>query len=188
MNIRKIAYAMLSLSLVLIISGCFSSFLTGLKQDQEVVYHRMEDVTASYEAFSTNVSFFGDYREDFHESILENLYYETMLNTDSLVKTELTKYEDMVDDIMDEVKKLDSLCKDVYYPQGEVNNMCMNYQVMFEQVMNYFILDVEDYNESVTKYNDYQKSIGSNSYVEKYSTTKDYIDYNGDKIFEGKEE
>ena len=117
MNIRKIAYAMLSLSLVLIISGCFSSFLTGLKQDQEVVYHRMEDVTASYEAFSTNVSFFGDYREDFHESILENLYYETMLNTDSLVKTELTKYEDMVDDIMDEVKKLDSLCKDVYYPQ-----------------------------------------------------------------------
>ena len=82
----------------------------------------MSDVSTEFETFSTNVSHFGDYREDFHESVLGNLYYETMLSTDSFVKLELKKYEEMVDDIESSVSILDSLCKDVYYPDGDVNS------------------------------------------------------------------
>lgn len=185
---RKYAYYLLALGIVLIISGAFSSFLVGLKKDRELVVRRMDDVSSAYETFNTYVSFYGDYREDFHESILENLYYETMYNSDTLVKNEFVKYEKMVDEITDSVKELDALCKDVYYPEGNINSMCMNYSTIYEQVMNYFVTDVDDYNEIVKQYNSYQTSTNSNYYVKEYSTTKYYIDYNGDRVFEGKEE
>ena len=187
MKIRKIAYGMLAFSLILIISGCFSSFLNGLKKDHEIVMERMNDVDAAFESFSTKVSLFGDYREDFHESIFENLYYETLFTTDQFVKTEITKYEKMVDDITDDASTLAKLCDDIYYPDGTINSMCMNYKTMYEQVINYFVGDVEDYNEVVKKYNAYQNSISSTSFVKEYSTTKNYIDYNNDKTFDGKE-
>ena len=58
---------------------------------------------------------------------------------------------------------------------------------MYEQVINYFVLDVDDYNENVKKYNEYQITISSTSSIKEYSTNKKYIDYNGDKTFEGKE-
>ena len=185
---KKYIYYILALGLVLVIAGGFSSFLNGLKADRELVARRMEDVSSVYEAFNTDVSLFGDYREDFHDSILENLYYETMYNSDTLVKNEFIKYEKMVDDITDSVKALDTLCKDVYYPQSNINNMCMNYPSIYEQVMNYFVVDVNEYNEIVKDYNSYQNTNNSTYYVKEYSTTKDYIDYNGDKVFEGKEE
>ncbi|MBQ3308123.1 MAG: hypothetical protein IJG68_08050 [Bacilli bacterium] len=187
MKIRKFAYVLLTFGMIMIISGGFSSFLVGLKKDQELVYRRMEDVSAMYETFNTQVSLFGDYREDFHESVLENLYYDTMFPTDNLVKEEFFQYEEMVDEIGDSVKELDRLCKDVYYPKGEINNICLNYKIMYEQVINYFVLDVEDYNENVKKYNEYQASISSTSSIKIYSTNKKFIDYNGDKTFEGKE-
>ena len=185
---RKLAYFLFTLGLILIIAGSFSSFLNGLKSDREMVMRRMDDVSGAYEAFNTNVSFFGDYREDFHDSILENLYYETMYNSDTLVKNEFVKYEKMVDEITENVKELEPLCRDVYYPNGSINSMCMNYPSIYEQVMNYFLIDVEEYNEIVKQYNAYQNSINSNYYVKEYSTTKNYIDYNGDQVFEGKEE
>ena len=79
------------------------------------------------------------------------------------------------------------LCDNIYYPDGAINSMCMNYKTMYEQVINYFVGDVEDYNEVVKKYNAYQNSISSTSFVKEYSTTKNYIDYNNDKTFDGKE-
>ncbi len=188
MFIRRISYFMLFLGMILIISGGFSLFLEGLQKDREAVVHRMSDVSTEFETFSTNVSHFGDYREDFHESVLENLYYDTMLSTDTFVKQELKKYEEMVDDIESSVSILDSLCEDVYYPEGDVNSMCMNYKSMYELVVNYFVLDVDDYNFNVGKFNDYQKSNLLNTFIREYSTTKKFIDYNNDGVFEGKEE
>ena len=185
---KKVAYIMLSIGIVLVISGAFSSFLNGLKKDRELVVRRMEDVSSSYETFSTSVSLYGDYREDFHESILENLYYETMYATDSFTRQELKKYESMVDDITAQVDTLEVLCKDVYYPDGSINSMCMNYRTMYEQVVNFFVSDIENYNEVVNKFNNYQTSINSSNLVKEYTTTKNYIDYNGDHIIEGKEE
>ena len=39
------------------------------------------------------------------------------------------------------------------------------------------------------KYNEYQKSLNNISYqIEKYETKKNYIDYNNDSVYDGKEE
>ena len=185
---KRLASYLCVVGLVLIISGFFSIYLNGLKEDREKVLARMGDVTSEYEKFNTNVSLFGDYREDLHESVFENLYFETMYPSDQLVKEELKKYEDLVDEIELSVNVLNDLCDNIYYPKSDVNNMCHNYKTMYEQVNNYFVYDIEDYNENVKKYNEYVNTNSLLTTIKKYDTSKKYIDYNGDKKYDGKEE
>jgi len=185
---KKIGYYLLAIAFVLIISGAFSAYLIGLKKDRDEVLTRMGDVSSEFEKFSTSVSLYGDYREDLHESVFENLFLETMFSSDHLVKAELKKYEGMVDDIELSANVLDDLCVNVYYPKSDVNNMCKNYKTMYEQVVNYFVADIKDYNENVEKFDQYQKANNLNQVVKKYETTKKYIDYDGDKKYAGKEE
>ena len=185
---KKLATFLCVAGFVLIISGFFSIYLNGLKVDREKVLTRMGDVSSEYEKFNTNVSLFGDYREELHGNIFENLYFETMFEKDSQYKKELKKYEEMVDEIKLSVNVLDDLCDNVYYPKSDVNNMCRNYKTMYEQVNNYFVYDINDYNEQVKKYNEYINTNNLLTTIRKYDSNKKYIDYNGDKKFDGKEE
>ena len=75
----------------------------------------------------------------------------------------------------------------VYYPDGKVNTKCSNYKLIYEQVVNYFVSDINVYNENVKKYNEYQKNNNSDLRVDKYKTSKVYIDYNNDNEYDGKE-
>ena len=188
MNMKKLIYIFFTLGFVLLISGGFSSFLINLREDHQEVLRRMDDVSAIFEGFSTNTSIFEDYRDNLYTDVLGNVYYETMYSTDDAVKEKLDEYESIVDDLSKDTKKLDKLCGSVYYPEGEVNNMCVNYASIYEQVVNYFVTDINTYNENVQKYNEYQKAINSTLIVSKYKTKYQYIDYNGDKVFDGKEE
>ena len=188
MNTRKLAYLFLSISLVMIVAGSFSSFLIGLREDHQRVLRRMDDVSGIFEGFSTNTTMFEDYRDELYTEVLGNVYYDTMYKTDETVKGKLNEYEAIVDGIKKDTKKLDSLCKHVYYPDSEVNKMCINYKSIYEQVVNYYVTDIHTYNDNVEKYNAYQDTIKKDLKIKKYHTVYDYIDYNGDKIFDGKEE
>ena len=187
-NINKLAYGILCVGLILLISGCFSSFLISLQNDRNEVLRRMDDVGAEFEAFSANTSIFEDYRDELYNEVLGNVYYDTMFYTDDNVKNKLSNFENLVDELEKSTKKLDKLCGNVYYPKSDVNNKCSNYKSIYEQVVNYFVTDIKVYNDNVNKYNDYQKSINGVLLVEEYKTDKKYIDYNGDNIFDGKEE
>jgi hypothetical protein len=103
------------------------------------------------------------------------------------IKNRLSNYESLVDSLEKNTKKLDSLCDDVYYPDSTVNSKCSNYKSIYEQVVNYFVSDIALYNKNVKTYNEYQASNNSLLSVESYNTDKDYIDYNDDKVFDGKE-
>lgn len=184
---KRLASIFFCLGLVLIISGSFSSFLSSLKNDREEVLRRMDDVSLEFESFSANTTAFENFRDELYNDVLGNVYYESMFQTDNIVKEMMSNYENLVDQLTRSTKKMDSLCN-VYYPKSEVNNMCINYKSIYEQVVNYFISDVNTYNNNIKKYNDYQKSNGTTLFVKDYSTDKKYIDYNGDKVFDGKEE
>ncbi len=187
MNVRKLSYMFLSIGLILIISGGFSSFLINLREDHQQVLRRMDDVSSIFEKFSTNTSIFEEYRDELYTEVLGNVYYDTMYKKDNDVKDKLYEYEDIVNEVSDSTKELDSLCGNAYYPDSEVNNMCMNYKSIYEQVVNYYVTDINTYNENVTKYNDYQDVINSDLKVKKITTNYKYIDYNNDKVFDGKE-
>ena len=148
----------------------------------------MVEVTDQFEDFSTNTSLFETARDNLYAEVLSNLFFDTMLQNDQNVKTLLSNYENMVDEITKQVQGLDKLCNDVYYPDGSVNNKCSNYKVIYEQIVNYFLSDINVYNENIKKFNEYQKSINSPIALKEYSTNKKFIDYNNDKEFSGKEE
>lgn len=188
METRKISYILFAVSFVMIIAGGFSSFLIGLREDKELTNKRMVVVSDQFEDFSTNTSLFENVRDNLYVEVLSNLFFDTMQQNDENVKTRLSNYENMVDEITKQVKELDKLCNDVYYPDSSVNNKCSNYKVIYEQVVNYFMNDINIYNENIKKFNEFQKSINGQVVLKEYSTNKKFIDYNDDKEFAGKEE
>lgn len=188
MNSRKIAYIMMTLSFIMIISGGVSSFVISLKVDREETQNRMNDVADVFEVFSANTSVFESFRDDLYNTVLNNIYYDSMFTEDVNIKNKLSNYENLVDQLEKNTNELNKLCDDVYYPKSDINNKCRNYKSIYEQVVNYFVSDISVYNENVKKYNDYQASLGSLYKIDNYKTKKDYIDFNGDKKFDGKEE
>lgn len=188
MNCRRLAYVLMTLSFIMIMSGSVSSFVAGLKKDRNETYRRILVVNDEFEIFSTNTSVFEVYRDDLYQKYLGTFYFETMYQNDSVLKTNLSNYENIVDEIAKNVKQLDSLCKEVYYPDNEANSKCVNYKSIYEQVVNYFVSDIHLYNDYVKKYNEYGSNQENFSSISLYSTKKDYIDYNLDKKYDGKEE
>ena len=187
MKSRRIIMGMITLSFVLIISGGVSSFILGLQKDKEEIYSRISEVNNEFEVFSTNTSVFEKFRDDLYNIVLSNVYYDTMYDEDKNVKNKLSNYENLVDELTKNTKRLNNLCDDVYYPDGKVNTKCNNYKLIYEQVVNYFVSDINVYNDNVRKYNEYQKNNNSDLRIDKYKTNKVYIDYNKDNEYDGKE-
>lgn len=185
---KKIAYILMTIGFVFIMSGSVSSFVLGLQQDKRETYKRVGVVNDVFEEFSTMTSLFENSRDELYTVFLSNVYYDTMYDDDEVIKNKLKEYEKLVDDISIKVKSLDKMCSNMYYPSSEANNKCENYKLIYEQVNNYFVGDIKTYNLNVSKYNLYQKNNGSTLEISKYSTKKKYIDYNKDKKYDGKEE
>ena len=184
---NKMITGMVTFSFILIIAGGVSSFVLGLKKDQETILNRINYVNDEFEIFSTNTSVFENYRNELYNVVLSNVYYDTMYDEDKAVKNKLSNYENLVDELTKNTKNLNKLCDNVYYPDSKVNTKCSNYKLIYEQVINYFVSDINVYNENVKKYNEYQKNNNSDLRVDKYKTTKEYIDNNNDNEYDGKE-
>lgn len=187
MKNRNVAFVLMAIGFVMIVSGCVSSFVISLQSDREKMQSRMVLVNDEFEEFSTMTSLFEVERDDLYANILSNLYYDSLLQDDAVIKNRLSNYENMVDELSKKASKLSTLCDDVYYPDTNVNNRCNNYKSIYEQVVNYFVTDINLYNQNIAKYNEYQKGLGSSSVLNTYDTNKKYIDYNNDKQFDGKE-
>lgn len=183
---KKWAFIFLAVSLVLLISGGVASFLVSLKEDRELTLQRMVVVNDEFEDFSTSTTAFETYRDELYNNVLGVLYYDTMGNDDANIKNVLSNYEAMVDSLGKKAKSLDELCADVYYPDSSVNSKCNNYKAIYEQVVNYFVGDVVLYNKNIDSYNNFISSNGGTNVLKYYESEKDYIDYNGDKTFDGK--
>ena len=178
MKIRKIAYGMLTLSLVLIVSGGFSQFLLGLRNDKRETLNRMFYVNDEFEIFSTNTSVFEEYRDKLYEDVLEGMVCDSIVSGDKDIKNKLSNYENLVDELEGNTLKLNKLCEDAYYPDSSTNKKCMNYKSIYEQVVNYFVTDINNYNNNIKKCNSLISD--ENSKIKNYKTKKKYIDYNND--------
>lgn len=186
-KIRNFAFALLTVSLVMVISGTVCSFVVSLSADREETQKRMVVVNDSFDDFNESVSGFELERDTLYTESLSNIYYDSLANDDAVFKNKLNNYESIVDTIVKKVKTMDGLCNDVYYPDSSVNSKCSNYKLIYEQVINYFMNDVNLYNGAIKTFNDQQASVGSTLKLEEYKTTKKYVDYNNDGVFEGKE-
>lgn len=185
---RRLANVFLVLSIVFIISGGVSTFVLGLKVDRTETLNRMVEVNDVFEIFSTNTTAFENLRDELYTDVFSNLYYDNMFTDDGIIKSKLSNYESLVDELDKNAKSLKALCEDVYYPDGNVNNKCFNYKSIYEQVVNYFLSDINVYNNNIKEYNEYQTANNLTYSVKEYKTKKKFIDYNEDGVFDGKEE
>lgn len=183
---RKLGILLLTLSIVMIISGTVCSFVVSLKEDQEKTQARMVVVKDSFEEFNASVTAFETTRDTLYTESLGNLYYDSLMTDDVILKEKFSNYESIVDDVIKHVKKMDELCDDVYYPDSDINSKCSNYKLIYEQVANYFMEDVKLYNTTIKTFNEQQVAVGSTLVLIEYKTDKKYVDYNKDKVFEGK--
>ena len=188
MNMRKLAYLLMTLSFVLIFSGGVSSFVLGLQKDREVTFKRQCDVNDTFEVFSTNTTIFENFRDELYNGVLNTIYLDSMYEQDKVVKEKLSNYEQLVDELTKNTNELNQLCNGMIYPDNVTNTRCKNYKSIYEQVNNYFVVDINTYNQNIKKYNDYQESLGTIYRLRNYETERDFVDYNLDNHFDGKEE
>ena len=184
MKLKKCGLVVLMLSIVMIISGTVCAFVVSLKQDREATQARMLVVNDEFENFNQSVTVFEQEREVLYTQYLGNVFYETLANDDAMLKEKISNYESVVDGIGKQVKTMNGLCNDIYYPDSSVNSKCSDYKLVYEQVVNYFVSDVFVYNNTIKTFN--EQHAGSNKLIN-YETRKDYIDYNKDGSFDGKE-
>lgn len=187
MKSKKLAVAILMISIVMIISGTVCAFVVSLKADREATQARMLVVNDEFESFNKSVTSFEEAREALYTQYLGNVFYDTLANDDPMLKERISNYESIVDSIDKQVKTMNGLCKDVYYPDSSVNSKCQDYKLVYEQVVNYFVGDVGVYNNTIKTFNEQQAAVGSTLALVEYESKKDYIDFNKDGAFDGKE-
>lgn len=178
-----------TLGIFLIVVGMVTNFVTSLKTDKQEINKRMKVITGTYEVFKTNANTFSSLRDDLYTNVFSEIYYETLKENIAIYKTKLAEYEKSLEQIETEALTLQKNCRGVYYPEAEVNTKCTTYAKSYEEMVNYFVNDVTQVNNNIEEYNKYQtENATGNPLLEKYKTKKQYIDFNKDKKFEGKEE
>lgn len=186
MDFRKLSFTLMTLSFIFIMAGAVSTFVMGLQNDRNEFYKRINDIDNSFESFSTNVSAFGNIRDDLYSAVISNTHYENMFQDDVHVKNKLSNYEHLVDELTRNVNYLTTLCNDNDYFRDGVSDKCAKYKSIYEQVVNFFVSDINVYNNNILKYNEYQKALKKSYFIDFYQTDKDYVDYNNDSVYEGK--
>ena len=185
---KKLVVILSVLGGLLLLVGIGMWFIYSLKNDRRATLERMDEVVAEYRIFSGEIDSFNDMRNSLYTNVFENTYYDTMKDKDEEVKTTLTNYEAVVDNVEKSAKKLENLCGDIYFSNSSVNTKCKSFPSVYEQIIHAFLSDVNLYNSNIAKYNEYQTDSGSNEMLEEYKSSKKFIDYNNDNKYEGKEE
>lgn len=185
---KKLSILLFICGFLLIFSGVGIGFISSLKEDRTATLERMESVKVQYRTFSDSIDTFNDLRNSLYLNVFENVYIDTMATNDLAVKEMFSTYEESVNGVMNAVLELSNLCGDIYFFDNNINDKCSSYGNVYEQVVNAFVSDVSLYNGNISQYNEYQNGVENAIILENYTTNKDYIDYNNDKKFDGKEE
>lgn len=186
---KKTIIIVLSIVGSLLLLGLLGThFVNSLKKDREAMRKRIVEVKEVYSVYSGHVDAFNEIRNNLYSTVLDNVYYDTLASTDKSLKEVFANYEKEVDGVASVVSKLANYCEGVYYTDKSITTKCESYASVYEQIVNAFISDVDLYNSIIDTYNEGIEEGNTEGKLEHYKTSKKYIDYNGDKKYEGKEE
>lgn len=180
---------MILIGFLLIVIGIISYIIINYNSDQAEVRKRMETVRDSYEAFKTDVESFNSIRDNIYNSVItDNMYYQTLKDNDASFKELYKSYSDSLDKIDKDYMKVKDKCINVLHPEADVNNKCEAIVSSYEEVVNTYISDINSYNSLITSYNKWLSDTNSSdAKLEEIKLDRDYIDINGDREYNGKE-
>lgn len=178
-----------SLGVFLITLGLITNFTMNFNADKEEVSKRMQTVDKTYEVFKREASDFSNTRDNLYDNTFTELYFETLNLSINNCLIELEKYEKKLDEMGQIAEKLKKNCQDIYFPEADTNNKCQTYALSYEEMVNYFMNDIIQVNQNIEEYNKYNVENATGiAPIQKYNTTKNYIDFNNDKKYAGKED
>ena len=160
------------------------------KNGQNEMRSRMKEVEAGYTTFKNHITDYNNARDAIYKEAMQDMLYTTLKEKDAANKLLFQTYEGTVTLLDEDYKKLKDKCMDVLYPNVSVNNKCEAFLLGYEEAINTYVMDIENYNKNIDSYNTYLKD--TNNAVEvplvKLEKKKDYIDVDGNHIYQGKDE
>ena len=181
---------MILIGFLLIVIGIISYIIINYNSDQAEVKKRMETVRDSYEAFKTNVESFNSIRDNIYTNVFtDDMYYQTLKDSDASFKELFNNYKDNLDKIDKDYDDVKDKCINVLHPEADVNNKCEAIVSSYEEVVNTYISDVSSYNNLITSYNKWLSDTNSSdTKLEEIKLDRDYIDINGDREYNGRKD
>ena len=181
---------MILIGFLLIVIGIISYIIINYNSDQAEVKKRMETVRDSYEVFKTNVESFNSIRDNIYTNVFtDDMYYQTLKDSDASFKELFNNYKDNLDKIDKDYDDVKDKCINVLHPEADVNNKCEAIVSSYEEVVNTYISDVNNYNNLITSYNKWLSDTNSSDVkLEEIKLDRDYIDINGDREYNGRKD
>ena len=175
--------------IIVIIFICAWVWVDGLKEDTAITKKKMDEVLDAYPKFNEEVDNFSKLRNQLYES-KEDLYLETLRDNAASWNTFMENYKNSIMKVENTALILKKNCAEEY---GDVNvsSKCTTFKANYEAAHNYYISDVKMYNQMVDEYDVYNAEHG-NGYAKvnkaSYGPYDDYIDYDKDGEYFGKDE
>ena len=177
------------LGFILIIADIVAYIIISYNSDQADIKKRMAEVETGYNAFKEDTDKFNDIRDNIYNSVMQDMYYETLKNNDSTYKSMFQEYKSILESIDKDYDAVKDKCINVLYPDVGTNNKCEALISGYEEIVNLYVSDVTSYNNNITSYNDWLKTNNStDTPLELVELNRDYIDVNGDREYNGKKE
>ena len=164
-------------------------WFSGLKEDRAATQEKMNKILEAYPNFNQAVNDFSNLRNQFY-TYKEDLYLETLRDNAEVWNTFMSNYAAGIQKVEENAKALKENCN-IEYGDVKVSTKCTNFKVNYEAAMNYYISDVNLYNQMVSEYEKYNTENGGqypNVNKAEHVIYKDYIDYDEDGEYFGKEE
>ncbi len=181
---KKIIFILLVILIIFI--SLIILFINNLRKDQIKTKKVMNEILSKYDEFEDQVLVFNDIRDKVYSSVFVDTYYDTIKEKYKNNINSLKELEDSVNVIINKSKKLKNNCKG-YFSSSDVNSKCLSFNNTYEEVINSFVTDINKYNEIIDNYNEYITENGTGEILDKYKSSKKYIDFNNDSKYSGKE-
>ena len=167
--------------IVIIIITIVSIIVLTVRKDLKEKNNNMEIIRKNYKSLITSIGNYNEIRNEYNE-MSSVLIMDKYKDSHEKYVELLNKYNEEVKNINMYIDNINIRCNGLY-KDSEINKICNTYKITYEKLVNLYVSDIDNYNEFIEKYNEYKKE--SLDKIEKIQ--KDYIDYNNDGKYEGRD-
>ena len=142
--------------------------------------NNMEIIRKNYNLLTTSINKYNEIRNKYND-------LSSVLIMDSY-KDKEKELSELFNNYTAEIKNIDNYINNIslrcngLYNDNEINKVCNSYALVYEKVINLYASDVDNYNEFINEYNEYK-----NDNIITIEKIHDYIDYNKDGKYEGRD-
>lgn len=178
---KKIGITLIIISFIILLV-VIVSYILNINESKKEMEENKQLIKFNYQELSDEIKNYNQIRSEYI-NLSKEFYYETYEEKQPSYTNLFTKYNQTIENIDKYINNIEGKCN-VIYDQLEVNNICSNYKKTYEKIINIYINDITDYNNKIDGYNTYKETN-----ISKFNMIhSEYIDYNKDNLYEGKEE